>query len=287
MAGSRFVEITLEDMEAFLKRAYRALHPKKEIYKGQVVFHLSLSDNHQIFIRVYSSIFRDGIVRKKGSDSIRVVMLTDKNKALMPPSKLVMRTTNWRNALQERIEDLLEIYESKVGYWKERRLNTGGGGSDREDALDEAVKESLPDLTPREHHEIEDAEEAEIREERENSREEPARVPSVPAPKMPGLKKTKPTPAFEGVYRALPGGAWGLQIAGPGEPGDEGMAVSKGNQRKRVRLLELKQKTRAYKSDAEVELWTFEDLSGKPRQQYGRFAADPLVESVAARYLNG
>lgn len=291
MAGSRYVEITLDEMEAFLKRAYHALQPKKSRYRtGQMVFDLSLSDNHQIFIRVYSSIFSGGVVQRKGEDSIKVVMLTDNGKALMPKAKLVMQTTNWRSALQDRIEDFLELYESKVEYWKKRRLQVPDGSTPQVDALDEAVEESLPELTPRERARLEDAEEQEVRQEEEYSKS--LRPTPEPPPKMPGPKKTKPGPPFEGKYRKLRSGDWGITITTEGRPGLEGVAVTNGGKRRKVRLLQKEKAFRdQYNGNVETELWTFEDVNGAPRQEgYGgnRWAAeaDPLAENVVARYLN-
>ncbi len=125
--GERYTEITLDDMERFLKRAYRALKPKKSVDRGQFVYDLNLSDG-TIIVRVYTAIHpRQEVSNAVGEDSIRVVMITGKGKALMPKAKLVMRTKNWRNALQDRIEDFLEVYESKIEYWKEQRKNRDDG----------------------------------------------------------------------------------------------------------------------------------------------------------------
>jgi hypothetical protein len=272
-AGDRYVEVTLEDMERFLKRAFRALRPKKGESRGEVYYDLNLSDD-EVIVRVWTSIHpRRGSGAGVGEDAIRVTMITKGGKALMPKSKIVMRTKNWRNALQDRIEELHEIYESKAEYWKHKRRERDG------DAAPTPERE-----TWRSQHRDD---EEEIRQERENS-EEPA--PREPA-SGPGLRKTKPGEGFEGTYRSVGPGEWGVQITTPGEPGLVGMAVTKGGQRRKVRLkTKVKSFKDQYNGGRETELWTFEDASGKPRQQGyggGRWAAeDPVAESVAVRYLS-
>jgi hypothetical protein len=290
--AERYTEISLDEMESFIKESYRALHPKKGRKGAEVIFDLSLSDNHSIFVRVYTSIYEgSGQGRNKGSDSIKVVMLSDKGQALMPPAKIVMRTKNWRSAVEDRVEEYLEVYESKVAYWKERRLKLDGQDTKREDALDKAIEQSLPELTQREKQQLEDAE-AEIRQEEENSREEP---------RLPGPKKTKPGAAFEGSYRSVGPNEWGIQIFtkdldSPLVPGLEGKGVTKGGQSRKIRLVE---RVKTFKDvlKGPGELWKFEDVNGAARQQgygggggggyggYRRYGSDPLAESVAKRYL--
>lgn len=287
-AGERYVEITLEEMETFLERAYHPLHPRKGRKGNEFYFDLSLSDNHAIFVRVYSAILTgSGVGRGTGSDSIKVVLLSDRGNALAPKAKIVKRTKNWRTAIQDRVEDYLEAYESKVDYWKKRRLMLDDGRRPPEDALDSAVKESLPPMSRQERRELDDAR-AEIEEEGRNSE-----VPrgTMPSPSMPSVKKTKPGVGFEGNYRSIGPGDWGVQIWSKGSPGLEGVAITKGGQRRKIRLVErVKAFKDQYKNNAESEIWRFEDVNGRARQQGyggGRWAADDaLVESVATRYLN-
>lgn len=119
--AARYTEVTLEDMERFLKRAYRVLRPKKGEQRGEVYYDLNLSDG-KIFVRVWTSIRpRSGTGAGVGEDAIRVTMITRNGKPLMPKGKIVKRTQNWRNNLQSRIEELIETYESKTGYWKDRQ----------------------------------------------------------------------------------------------------------------------------------------------------------------------
>jgi hypothetical protein len=69
---AKFVEISLEDMTSYLKRAFRVLRPKLKVgYKGQYVIDLFLSDN--VVISVLTSIFKGHEkVRGVGKDAIKI-----------------------------------------------------------------------------------------------------------------------------------------------------------------------------------------------------------------------
>jgi hypothetical protein len=268
-AGDRYVEITLEEMEKFLKRAFRALRPKKGESRGEVYYDLNLSDD-EVIVRVWTSIHpRSGAGAGRGEDAIRVTMITKGGKALMPKSKIVMRTKNWRNALQDRIEELHELYESKAEYWKHKRRERDGGQAPRDTMRS-----------------IEDDEAEVMRLEQEN-----AEGPPPPA-RIPGPKKTKPGESFVGKYRKLPSGDWGITITTQGTPGLEGMAETNGGKRRKVRLVQKAKSFKdSYNGNVETELWSFEDVNVAARQQGygggggGRWATDPLADSVAAKYL--
>jgi len=119
--AAQFTEVTLEDMEKFLRRAFRALRPKKGEERKEVYFDLSLSDH--VAIRVWTSI---GVGRASGAgvgqDAIRLVLISkEKNRPLMTgKAPIVKRTQNWRDSLQDRIEDYIEVYEDREGYWESR-----------------------------------------------------------------------------------------------------------------------------------------------------------------------
>lgn len=273
-AGDRYVEVTLEEMQSFLKRAFRALRPKRGESRGEVYFDLNLSDD-EVIIRVWSSINpRRGTGAGVGEDAIRVTLITKGGKPLMPKGKIVMRTKNWRNALQDRVEELHELYESKADYWKHKRRERDEGIS--------SPRDTLPS--------VEDAEAEVSRLERDNAEGRPSRRSLPPGP---SVKKTKPD-TFEGEYRSLPSGGWGIQLCTPGEPGLEGIAKTKGGKRTRVRLVQMvKQWRDRYRNNAECELWTFEDVAKAKREQAGgggrwaaeELGADPLIAAVAGRFL--
>ncbi len=148
--AAKFTEVTLEDMERFLKRAYRALRPKKGEERGEVYYDLNLSDN-KIFIRVWTSLrTRSGKGAEKGTDAIRVTMLTKNGRPLVKKMKIVKRTQNWRNSLQDRIETLLEDYEAKIEYWKSRQTERD---SEKEDKKEEGnTAPPAPETKAGEHH---------------------------------------------------------------------------------------------------------------------------------------
>ena len=119
--AARFTEVTLEDMEKFLRRGFRALRPKKGDERREVFFDLFLSPNVQI--RVWTSIGagRD-VGAEKGADAIRVQLRSNRlNRPLMKgKAPIVKRTQNWRTNLQKLIEDYVETYEEKEDYWEDR-----------------------------------------------------------------------------------------------------------------------------------------------------------------------
>jgi hypothetical protein len=114
-----YVEVTLKEMETFLKRGFRALRPEQGLFRGQILYDLSLSPS--VVIRIYTSIMKSGYSAGAGGDSMRVVFLGVKvDKPLVGGSFLVKRTNSWRNTLQDKIEEYLELYEEKAEYWDQR-----------------------------------------------------------------------------------------------------------------------------------------------------------------------
>jgi len=117
--AATYTEITLQEMETFLTRAFHALHPKKSKMRGEVVYDLHLSDTTGI--RVWTSIsgmdqdLQGGSAAGVGQDAIRVQLYSfTRNKPLMPgKAPIVKRTQGWRDSLRERIEDDMERYSDK------------------------------------------------------------------------------------------------------------------------------------------------------------------------------
>lgn len=240
-----YVEVTLDDMDRFLKRGYRALRPKQGTARGEIYYDLDVSDR-KIFIRVWTSIHpRSGTGAGVGEDAIRVAFVTAGNSGLIKGSKTVKRTGRWKSTLQEKIEELLEMYESQADYWKDRRRKIDGDGDE--------------------------------------------------APAAEARPPTATGDAFEGGFARLKSRqGWGIQIWVQGKEGDEGFATTQGKKRSRVRLLQLDWKGENTYNPERVkkytEIWTFEEVNGKggtDRFAEDNFLAgrDPLVESVASRYL--
>ena len=112
--AATYTAISLEDMETFLKRAFRALKPVKGAQKGELVFDLYLSPTTGV--RVWTSIAQHGTTGAGvGDDAIRVQLYSfAKNRPLMPgKTPIVKRTQGWRDNLKDRIEDYMEKYDSK------------------------------------------------------------------------------------------------------------------------------------------------------------------------------
>jgi len=112
--AATYTEISLEDMEKFLKRAFRALKPTKGAHRGELVFDLHLSPTTGI--RVWTSIAQHGTTGAGvGDDAIRVQLYSfSKGRSLVPgKAPIVKRTQGWRDNLKDRVEAYLEAYDSK------------------------------------------------------------------------------------------------------------------------------------------------------------------------------
>lgn len=116
--AATYTEISLEDMDKFLKRAFRALRPKQGTQGSEIVYDLQVSPN--VSIRVLTSIRRGSASgRGVGEDAIRVMLVSAKNAdSLTKHPPIVKRTQNWRDNLQDRIEGLFETYEDKDEYYE-------------------------------------------------------------------------------------------------------------------------------------------------------------------------
>jgi len=121
--AARYVEITFEEMEKYLKRAFRMMRPKQAIIRGTYVYDLKLSNS--VGIRVWTSIpTRRGTGKPVGESAIRVGLCILGGRSLkkgkMP---IVKRTQNWRTNLQNRIEDEIEDYDNREDYWESKAGN--------------------------------------------------------------------------------------------------------------------------------------------------------------------
>lgn len=113
-SAATYTEVSLDDMEKFVRRGFHALHPKKGSDRGEVTIQLFLSQ--YVGIRILTSIPEHGSVgRGNGEDAIRVQLYHfGKNRPLMPGKPpIVKRTQGWRDSLQDKIEDMIEKYEDK------------------------------------------------------------------------------------------------------------------------------------------------------------------------------
>jgi hypothetical protein len=122
--AAQYTEISLDEMETFLKRGFRALRPKQGIKSGEYYYDLNLSPN--VAIRVWSSIQQGRAMGASvGTDAIRVQLMGvgSKRPLLTGSAPIVKRTQGWKNSLQNRLEEATEMYEERQGYFESR----GGG----------------------------------------------------------------------------------------------------------------------------------------------------------------
>lgn len=118
--AAQYTEVSLEDMEKFLKRGFRALRPKQKVKNREVIFDLKVGD--AVGVRVWTSIRPgSGMGAERGADAIRVQLVSLKDDGPLERGKapIVKRTQKWRNSLKDRIEDMIEKYEDKEEFWED------------------------------------------------------------------------------------------------------------------------------------------------------------------------
>lgn len=119
--AATFTEITLPEIEKYLKRAFHALKPTQGVNRGEIYMDLNLSD--KVAIRVMTSVHKgQQSAADVGSDAIRILLVsTAKNRPLKSgKAPIVKRTQGWKDNLRERVEDEMEDYYDREGYWESR-----------------------------------------------------------------------------------------------------------------------------------------------------------------------
>jgi hypothetical protein len=117
--AARYVEVTLDEMDKILKRAFRILRPRKGENRGEVYYDLKLGK--YVGIRVWTSIRpRSGSGAGVGQDAIRVQLISLKDNGPLQKGKapIVKRTQNWRDNLKKRVEELIDKYEDNEEFWE-------------------------------------------------------------------------------------------------------------------------------------------------------------------------
>lgn len=200
--ATQFAEITLEEMDRFLKRGWRALRPKQSIHHNVNVYDLFLSKS--VMIRVWTSIpARRETVRDVGETTIKIQLLNAHSGRPLVSGKALFakRVLGWKNNLQDRIEDYIELYEEKEEYFEalagNHQQQTLPGTEEKED--------------DREREEVEQEQEA------------------------PPPRRTD----FQATFQKLKTGDWGLRIKGRAEPGDQVVAVRQSGQRQTLTVGEV------------------------------------------------
>jgi len=122
-AAATFVGFTLEEFDKYIKRAFRAFKPTQVRLGNEFAYVLHLSERIKILIQ--SSIHSSGYAAGSGTDPIRVgFMYAESKGGSLRPLKgksfpIVKRTENWRDNLEDRVNDYLEEYESNRGNYKD------------------------------------------------------------------------------------------------------------------------------------------------------------------------
>lgn len=124
--AATYTPISIEEMDKFLKRAFRALKPVRSVQRGEIVYDLFLTP--KIGVRVWTSIspYSDAAAGV-GADAIRVQYYhMERNHPLQRgKAPIVKRTQGWRDNLKDRIEDCVELFEQREAEFDARR----NGGS--------------------------------------------------------------------------------------------------------------------------------------------------------------
>ena len=128
--AATYVNVTVEDIEAFLRRAFRAYKPlKRGVFKNEVF--IAMPIDNWARIEVMTAVSAQAVSgRGVGEDAIRITLLGPKGP--LHRAKFftrVHRTQNWRDNLRERIETALEYYEDKITEWRVNRGPQQGGGT--------------------------------------------------------------------------------------------------------------------------------------------------------------
>jgi hypothetical protein len=116
--GAQYVQVTLEEIERYLKRAFRVMRPAQGLFRGIYYYDLRLSEN--VGVRVFTSITRSGEVAKgKGKSAIRVGLCKLGVRYLKSGKQpIAKRTEKWRDNLRRRIEDEIEEYDNDEDKWE-------------------------------------------------------------------------------------------------------------------------------------------------------------------------
>ena len=111
--AAQYTQVTIEDMVGFLKRAFHALSPQKQInIRGEMAILLPLSP--KVDITIFTSIAQGGSsAAGVGSDAIRVGLYRNGRPLQSGKLPIVKRTQGWRDNLRERIEDAMEKYDER------------------------------------------------------------------------------------------------------------------------------------------------------------------------------
>ena len=119
--AAQYTPIGIGEMDKFLRRAFRALNPRSSVIRGEAVYDLFITD--RFGVRVWTSISpHSEEAAAVGADAIRVQYFDFRNNRPLVRGKapIVKRTQGWRDNLQARIEEVLELYEQREMEFEQR-----------------------------------------------------------------------------------------------------------------------------------------------------------------------
>ena len=172
--AAQYTEVTLEDMDKFLRRAFRALRPKQSSQYNEYYYDLKLGQH--VGIRVWTSVgIRSGTGAGVGADAIRVQLISLKDQRPLEKGKapIVKRTQGWRTSLQQRIEEFIEKYEDSDEFWEDWASTRRVRDKDRDREVEERQQER-----------------EQVQEQRQEERQEERPPSSAPQP-GPGMATEK------------------------------------------------------------------------------------------------
>lgn len=207
-----YAEISLEEMDRFIMRGWRALRPKQVKERGTHVYDLFLSKF--VKIRVWTTIPADkGTVRDVGETTIKIQLLSAHTgrPLLRGKSPIVKRVQGWRGNLQDRIEDYIEQYEEREDYFEAIAGNRQQQAeADRDDGTDHDEEDTAPPPRSEPPAAQPDA-----------PASEPASEPEVWSPKVVNAPRDTD---LQATFTKLRNGDWGLRVVGRAAPGDRVLA---------------------------------------------------------------
>lgn len=120
--AATYTPISIEEMDKFIRRAFRALKPEQSVVRGEVVYDLFLTPIYGV--RVWTSISpHSDTAADVGADAIRVQYYHMQRNHPLQRGKapIVKRTQGWRDNLKDRIEDCVELFEQREAEFEAKR----------------------------------------------------------------------------------------------------------------------------------------------------------------------
>lgn len=115
--GATYTKLSLDDLDLFLKRTFRALQPVRKEGSSDYFYDLYLS--HSVKIQVWSSIYKgDTEVKSTENHPMKIIFMGRRGRiSPKEPEIIVKRVEGWKGNLRSRIEELVELYHVDPEGW--------------------------------------------------------------------------------------------------------------------------------------------------------------------------